>query len=869
MRKRYWILGLVFILMTSLGYLIYRLNYRQQTTQNTLDYFPNSLAALVRVNNVADAYKKLNGRNLLWADLINIPFWNQLDRTLKRYDSLTYADLELKQHPIRMMIGFYASSDTTFDELVAVESEQKIDLEHVSKIVSLAPIELLETYMGIDIYKISSKTTMYAFGQDHICFFSLNKNLVKQSIQHHQQKQTLSYHGFKTIQKMSASDADMNVFIQQSHIDILGKQVLKESNSVAYKNFGQWLLLDIALKPNVLGMSGFLYENQTNTNSFIHSFYGQKPLILNAFQVLPKSTFFSYSLVLSNFGDYQQNSNVDLNSNPKAQQLSSYIENECTFFAFKNNGVTRYSVALKANDLKRALAVFPVLGSIDIWNTGDTMLLKHMIRDIPFQFPSRYVSFVGDYLIFGSDLETIEQLRNDYQLGTVLSKDEEVQDFLGHFSNTQNVFIYFKAGSNLNFLEPSFTIPAFQFTNQHDYLFQKMAFVGIQCSYEKEGLMYINMALRYSKNVQKTPYLLWEFKPESEPIDQIFVFENHNTNLKELFFQDQNHKIYLTSTTGQLLWKMPLEEPIVGSIYQVDAFKNKKFQLLFATSTKLYLIDRNGKNVKQFPITLKSKTKLGIQLMDYEKNKDYRLLVPTEDGMLYNYKIDGRLVDGWLFKKLKKPIAAPMRHVISQGRDYISIVDHDGLVSMIDRKGQIRLSFNQLIKCSQYNNYDLVAGQDLSKTRLVYSDETGNIHILYFNQKEQILSFKNMQETHFFDVFDVNRDQKADYMLSDEHTIQIFDEQKNILFDYKSDVAISSHPKLVRVNDLNYIAFVSRENAKTYILNTNGVLAPGFPLEGRGQVLLTDINHDKIQELITITQDGLIRIYTLDELKGY
>jgi hypothetical protein len=62
-----------------------------------------------------------------------------------------------------------------------------------------------------------------------------------------------------------------------------------------------------------------------------------------------------------------------------------------------------------------------------------------------------------------------------------------------------------------------------------------------------------------------------------------------------------------------------LEGPIMGSVQQLDFYKNGKLQYLFNTAEKIHLIDRNGNYVERYPIALRSPATSPLALFDYER----------------------------------------------------------------------------------------------------------------------------------------------------------------------------------------------------------------------------------------------------------
>ena len=68
----------------------------------------------------------------------------------------------------------------------------------------------------------------------------------------------------------------------------------------------------------------------------------------------------------------------------------------------------------------------------------------------------------------------------------------------------------------------------------------------------------------------------------------------------------------MTSSKGNILWKRQLGGIILDNINQIDFYKNKKIQYVFNTEDSLYIIDRLGQNVEDFPPSLGQKLKEDI-----------------------------------------------------------------------------------------------------------------------------------------------------------------------------------------------------------------------------------------------------------------
>ncbi len=133
------------------------------------------------------------------------------------------------------------------------------------------------------------------------------------------------------------------------------------------------------------------------------------------------------------------------------------------------------------------------------------------------------------------------------------------------------------------------------------------------------SLLYTNLYANYLPTRENEPHTIWQSLLDSTVINKPALVKNHYTNEKELMVQDAKFNLYLINNSGRLLWKKPLDGKILGTIQQIDYYKNSKLQYIFNTKNKIYLLDRNGNNVDKYPVSLPVKATNGIAVMDYEE----------------------------------------------------------------------------------------------------------------------------------------------------------------------------------------------------------------------------------------------------------
>ena len=147
------------------------------------------------------------------------------------------------------------------------------------------------------------------------------------------------------------------------------------------------------------------------------------------------------------------------------------------------------------------------------------------------------------------------------------------------------------------------------------------------------GMIYNNLSVRYREEIREESQTEWETLLDTVASIKPFFFTNHNTGAREIFIQDMKNNVYLINAAGRVLWRVPIDESIQGSVYMIDYYRNGKYQLLFAGRNKLHLLDRNGNYVARYPVRLRSPATNSLALFDYDSNKNYRLTIAGEDKL--------------------------------------------------------------------------------------------------------------------------------------------------------------------------------------------------------------------------------------------
>jgi ribosomal protein L23 len=317
--------------------------------------------------------------------------------------------------------------------------------------------------------------------------------------------------------------------------------------------------------------------------------------------------------------------------------------------------------------------------------------------------------------------------------------------------------------------------------------------------------------------------------------------KNHVTKAHDIAVQDVNNVLYLISNSGNVLWKKQLQGKILGNIEQIDIFKNSRLQLAFTTPNRLYVLDRNGNDVTNFPRKFNDKITQPLSVFDYDKRKSYRLLV-TQGKDLLMYDVKGKPVNGFNYKNNDSKIVTQPKHFRIGSKDYIAFAAGQAL-KILNRQGKVRINVKDKIR---FSNNDLF----LYKNKFTTTNTLGQL--IQVDTKGE-LSTKNLN------LIDKHHLQTTSKTLVTMRENQLKIKSRTIDLDYGD----YTDPKIFYLNDKIYVTTTDLQSKKVYLFDSQAKSIPNFPIFGTSAAELQKLDKSKGLELITQSDDKSIVIYKL------
>ena len=769
---------------------------------NTLNAIPQNAALVIQESNFQHFYNRLTSSSIIWEELVsNTESGKKTENQLHFFDSIINHQkikLLLNEQPFTASIHLAGAKNYNFVFYIptVTEVDENNLIQEIKSLTKSNPTT--RDYEDVTIYHfpVTEKEKIALIYHENIIAFSYSSILIEDVIrQLSLDNSLLDNVSFKSILNTSGQVEDGSLFINHKAIPKLTGLFLNTSTKEYVKgieNYAQWSALDVSLKNNSASLNGFTLASDSSS-SFLGLFKNQKPQELDLLNVIPDNVAFLFYNGFSNSKDYfserksflksknqffnYQKYIDELNENYQIdieEEFLKYIGNEISFIitepVTENYSNEKYIIlqVSSTDKIKESLSSFALKINdepFSVVNYNDYSINKVEFENIfsnlfgkPFfNINHPFYTFIDNYLVFGTSEESIKRFINKNSSEKTLTKDVNFQSFNDNLSSNSNIFIYNNIARSIN-LYPHFLTNEYitDIADKTDFL-RKFEAIAIQVSSSKNNLYYNNIFFKYNPVYKQDTRTVWETKLDTIVLSKPEIVINHTNNTKEIFVQDEGNKIYLVSNTGKILWTKQLQEKVIGKVHQIDVYKNNKLQYLFNTSSKIYLIDRNGNNVEKFPVKLPQHASNGITPLDYDKNRNYRLLIGCTDNRVYNYTTSGDLVNGWEYEATESPADKNIWHFAIKNKDYIVIPLKNGTIKVVERSGKDRIKLtNQLPQTS--NSVSLTLNGELKSVHLTTVDTAGNVIKLYFNNTIENINFSGVNKNSLFEYVDINND---------------------------------------------------------------------------------------------------------------
>ena len=582
------------------------------------------------------------------------------------------------------------------------------------------------------------------------------------------------------------------------------KNVLDLGNQSFFqtKKFG-WGMFDLSLKTESVFINGYILNSQFDeiSNEIDETFFEFIPLKFKEVMLFNMDTNSQFPKDTSYLEKISKACKCDVDYHGY-----NWIENQVTYFRTEFNDF-KY-IALKVSsvrDFKESLE-YLTPDSLRVLETNNPIKNNHSLFDFSklIQTSVNLTHYIWwkNNIIFGESEQALNRILFQIDNKKVLSKSKEIVSFFKNNSSENSMFTRLTRGGAISE----------KLTNNGVSLLQLLP--------ESDNKLYASYSytVEIGSDGQKNNNK-WALEMGSKLQNSIYLIKNHRTNDAEYLFQAVNNELVMVSPIGKIKWRKKLDSKIIGEIKNIDVLQNRKFQMVFTTSNKLYVVDVLGRNVEGFPVSVAEKITNGVSVMDYDKNGNYRFLISV-GSKLVSYKKNGKIVEGWVNPQQKNKVTNEIKHLVFGGKDYIMVKDVEGNLYFYNRRGEIR---HEVSSKFNGNINEIILGSEISKTRVIYLDTSTNSIKKQYLSQEPIQEILNPSEkVKQFYYLNFMGDKAKEYVLISEKDIVVYgiDKvfRKRIPIDKGYRKLHVNEGSVTYINSFNELIFISNKMDKTFNL---------------------------------------------------
>lgn len=600
-----------------------------------------------------------------------------------------------------------------------------------------------------------------------------------------------------------------------------------------------WSGAHLNLTQESLSYRGIAIDSDTIPN-LMHVFHNQEPQLIRAAAVTPVSALSIISITFSDSEELQNNLLRYRNDNSTGSKTGLFDSaSEVGSFSLED-GQVYFLSSIDPSVTTDALAPFvsaeKEFREIQIKSFNNTDLIGRTFEPLLPKFEVSYVFELDDFFVFTPSIPLAEEIISANFNNATLKQSpsyEQISQNISSASSYNKIIMDGKYPNNFgDFLNFNFTKKPVSISNYPLGIFQYIADKQFgHISFNTQQMS--DNTTRTSGGVKELFYVTLKAPIIGNPK----IFEHHGP---QVVVQDAENTLHFISESGQILWSKSLENPILGDIQFIDINKNGNKQIAFVTHSKLYILDRNGRDIKGFPITFRDAVTQPLAIFDYDNNHNYRFaLVQNKNILLYDNQ--GKTVRGFDFKKPAGAIVQPPSHIRMGNKDYIVFPEENGTLHILNRQGKPRVTVKEKFEFSEIpivpeDNYFIVIDRKNNKFRISESGEVSSLKL-------------NVHNNYWFTTLNQTK------VTLDDNLLRV----NGKLLDLP--LGTFSQPQIFTISGKTYVAITEMQEKKVYVFDSDNNLLSNFPVFGSSLATIASKGLKSGKYLVARGDDSAIIVY--------
>ena len=781
--------------LLSFLFLIYSCSSDKETLISGLDLLPSDSSIIININDI-DTTRKILNENLLVNAIY--PTYKSINKKLN-----ILVDDKIKN-------GILSVSPYGKDDL-AYTFISKIDLNDSL----FNDLNKLQKYQNVNIYSNDNKNIYIASLENF--YVSSDKDIIIENIIRDFNSKNYNVDSeLLKISKTILNNEPFNIFLKSKE--------KKERNDI-FKNLSffpnvntSWIAYDFQNSLSEINLNGVTRINDS-INSKLSILKDIYPIEIKTDKIIPNSfrSFISiavgdYERFIFNMKNYLNSNNISAdNLNFKSLSIIeeiNFVDDQEKFIVLGIKNIEQINNYFDLSNTEYENIMFI--------NFKDNF--EQLIDYLNYKSNVKYTSIIDNFLILTNSVSQLRKINNSISVNDVLGSNS---DYLKYKNNNSSKYNFYWVANSLNIIDD---------ININNYELNEYPYISLSGTLNQNIALFNFDFSKVNKSIENgNIYTEFLISSNEEIISDPIWLKNHLNKGYDFAFQDSNNYLNYYSNKGDLLWRKSLSGRIIGEIKQIDLYKNGRLQILFRTNDRLYLIDRNGKEVSQLSFNIKD-GEVNHPISVFDKNRNYRILVTT-DNDIQMYDNSGKIVNGFNPDNFKSEIINSPVHLRIDDKDYIVLQLKNGELKILNRRGKDRVIVDEKI---QFSNNSVFSFLKLFTT----TDDQGNL-IQVDSDGNLTRDNRNLSKDNLINIYDNN----LIYLNEEELSINGI--------SIKLPIGRYSRPKLFNVNGSLFVGITDLNEGNLYLFKENAELVEGFPIKGSSSFNLIDSDNDGKLEIIS------------------
>lgn len=858
---------------------------------NEWDLVTSNAAIVFESNSLMETWNKLVDSKV-WNSISHIDEVNKVNQNLQLFDTLSGGNGQLASlfNTHNAIISAHVTSQNSYGLTYIVPLGKKGHTLFLNLLVGIqndaSMSKSKRVYLGQTIYELAhtNRKVSYLIHKNTLVISTeafLVEDVVR-NIQDGFKGNFISSYPVLSGNPSFASD-DGNLYINGNEVPLFTNSFLNtKSKTVNSYTAAGALFFDLTISDTGFFASGFAFDEEENSLS--STFKDQQAVEFNLMNFIPKN-----SAIVEHYGSsdmskwytewikLQNDSKIE---ESQGKRFVGFIKNELaqiTLQSVDNDHLNKLFVA----NLSDVAGMYNHLNKIaerQIEKTTDSLYVENFANyeirlidnepilknyfGVPFDgFKSTYYLIFDNHLVIANTAETLRnwlvQIENEF----TWSKSVRMNSFFKNALTEAN-YTYvsnFEYSWNLHTDYLNWNVQSWVLDNSERL--KEFNLLAFQIS-NLDNRYYTNLNVNYAPSPiveeEQNVFDLITIQLANRVVSEPAVVKNHKNGSWEVLAQDSLQNLLLITEAGDILWEDSLGAPLVGVNYQIDFYKNNKLQYLLHSDSTLFLLDRNGETIENYPIKFDYKINQ-VYVIDYDRSKRYRILISDHFGMLRMYDKNGNLLEGWNPNEFNSNFSDNIFHVRVRGKDRILIPLSNGVVHFNNRRGEEVDGFPLDLGISVTNDFYVKIGESFDDTHFITVSEDGLV--VQFTMTGKMLSrnqlFKESSQSKFEMLIE---SQSKDYVFirNDLSRMSVLSSDGNVLFEKDFPRTSSRTIQYYNFGSDRQLFIVKNDNT-VYLYDQTGKLLTNTSLNAEFPVSLVYFSNENICQLY-LTHENSVEI---------